>query len=371
MHTVYTATVFAGALVCLLASLLLFVRRNAGGRARIILAVIVSFSVYNYLTRFVDLCHGNEPDLVVSPSVLLQANFMVLSYILYPIEVISPGWLTFRRLLALFTLWLVLLCVYRISIGAGVTYTPYYSLSEMMGEGPRFEVWFRLLLAILIFSPVLAVFFVHRTRLYRNSDRAWLQKYLTAFLTNIIAYVLVLTFDHPLFHTLYYYISVGCSLYIAYMELFDRLTGKSTTAIHPEKAETPTEDAPTDRDDLHPKKAELIRRLNTYMERHCAWRNPDLSLNALASELFTNRTTLTQAIQASGYDNYTHYINRLRIDDFVKQIHSGQSDNFQEAFFAAGFRSRGTALRHFRQYMGTTPSLYFQTRSREDSFIDR
>ncbi|MPN19748.1 hypothetical protein SDC9_167120 [bioreactor metagenome] len=96
------------------------------------------------------------------------------------------------------------------------------------------------------------------------------------------------------------------------------------------------------------------------MKTNNAWRDPDLSLNTLASELFTNRTSLALAMRASGYENYTNYINHLRIDDFIQQVESGQSENFQEAFFFVGFRSRGTALRNFRQFTGITPSEYFQ-----------
>lgn len=55
MQYLYIATVFAGALVCLLASLLLVVRRKTGERSRVILAVIVFFSVFNYIPRFIAL----------------------------------------------------------------------------------------------------------------------------------------------------------------------------------------------------------------------------------------------------------------------------------------------------------------------------
>ncbi|MEA4905447.1 MAG: AraC family transcriptional regulator, partial [Petrimonas sp.] len=102
MQYLYIATVFAGALVCLLASLLLFVRRKTGERSRVILAVIVFFSVYNYITRFIALCQGDVPEFVVSAKMLLQANFMVIAYIVYPIEVILPGWLNFRRIVKLY-----------------------------------------------------------------------------------------------------------------------------------------------------------------------------------------------------------------------------------------------------------------------------
>jgi AraC-like DNA-binding protein len=372
MQHLYIATVFAGALVCLLASLLLFARRKAGERSRVILSVIVFFSVYNYITRFIALCNGEVPEMVVSTKLLLQANFMVVSYIMYPIEVIAPGWLNFRRIVKLYSGWLFLLCVYLISLWAGVQYTSYNSLVEMFVHAGRFEVWFRLLLALLIFSPIFFVFFMHRTTLYRNADHVWIKKYVFVLFVNILAYVLVVMFNHPVFNTVYYYVSVGCSLYIAYMELFDRLIGKSMVKTVSEESKTQTgavvaedEEASLEKCAIEQRNAILIERLDTYMKKHSAWRNPDLSLNTLASELFTNRTTLSQAMRENGYENYTHYVGRLRIDDFLQQIESGQSDNFQEAFFFVGFRSRVTALRNFRQFVGMTPSEYFQKKEAE------
>jgi len=137
MHTLYIATVFAGALVCLLASLLLFSRRNDGNRSRVILAVIVLFSVVNYSTRFFALLNGNIPELVVSAKLLLQANFMVLGYILYPIEVIAPGWLNRWRVVKLYSYWLVLVVVYLITEWAGIRYTAFGSLLEMLAFAGR------------------------------------------------------------------------------------------------------------------------------------------------------------------------------------------------------------------------------------------
>lgn len=370
MQYLYISTTFAGALICLLASLLLFSRRKDGELSRIILAVIVSFSVYNYVPRFIALCNGEEPDIVVSVRTLLQAIFMVISYIMYPIEVISPGWLNFKRIVKLYIPLLILLSIYFITSFVGIRYTPYSSLLEMLPYAGRFEVWFRLVLSLLIFIPILFIFFIPYTRRYNNTDNIWIKKYVIVMSINILAYVLILIFDLPIIHTLYYYVSVGCSLFIVYMELFVRLIGKTLvaeTAI--EEKDTQMEEIAAEETDsfsfcddstVKTKNSILIEKLDAYMEKKCAWRDPDLSLNALAFALCTNRTTLAQCLQENGYENYTAYINKLRIDDFMQQIELGQSDNFQEAFFDAGFRSRTTALRNFHQVTGITPSEYFQ-----------
>ena len=368
MQSIYIATIFAGALVCLLSSLLLLVRRKPRERSRLILAIIVFFSVLNYIPRFIALSQGYEPEFVVSAKMLLLGNFMVISYILYPIEVIRPGWLNLTRTLKLYAFWLLLLTIYLITSFAGVRYSSWSSLPEMFAHMERFEVWFCLFLSLLLFAPGLLVIFIQHVGHNSNTDRVWLKKYAIAFYINILAYLMVLTFNHPLVHTLYYYVSVGCSLFIVYMELFDRLLAKTPDNGTPDEPilqeallrheESPA--APVEAPIAATRNAALAERLDAYMTNNSAWRDPDLSLTRLASELYTNRTTLSQTIQECGYENYTHYINQLRIRDFLQQVGSGSSSNYQDAFFFVGFRSRNTALRNFKQFTGTTPSDYFQ-----------
>jgi|LSQX01.2.fsa_nt_gb AraC-like DNA-binding protein len=368
MQSIYIATIFAGALVCMLSSLLLLVRRKPRERSRLILAIIVFFSVLNYIPRFIALSQGYEPEFVVSAKMLLLGNFMVISYILYPIEVIRPGWLNLTRTLKLYAFWLLLLTLYLITSFAGVRYSSWSSLPEMFAHMERFEVWFCLFLSLLLFAPGLLVIFIQHVGHNSNTDRVWLKKYAIAFYINILAYLMVLTFNHPLVHTLYYYVSVGCSLFIVYMELFDRLLAKTPDNGTPDEPilqeallrheESPA--APVEAPIAATRNAALAERLDAYMTNNSAWRDPDLSLTRLASELYTNRTTLSQTIQECGYENYTHYINQLRIRDFLQQVGSGSSSNYQDAFFFVGFRSRNTALRNFKQFTGTTPSDYFQ-----------
>ena len=93
----------------------------------------------------------------------------------------------------------------------------------MLPEVTEFQVWFRLLLSMLFFAPVLFIFTIPYTRRYNNTNRTWILKYTITFTVNILAYMIVLNFDTLIIKTVYYYVSAGCSIYIAYMELFERL----------------------------------------------------------------------------------------------------------------------------------------------------
>lgn len=357
MQSLYLATIFAAAIACLLTSLLIFARRKSGERSRVILAWIVLFSVANYITRFYALCHGKEPSQIISVPMLLLALFMVICYIMYPIEVISPGYLNFRRILKLYSPLIVLIGIYVLLLNTGTTFPPYHSLLHMLPDIAQFHVWFRLILSILIFTPVLFIFIIPYTRRYNNTDRTWILKYTLCFAINTLAYMIVLMSDLLVIKTLYYYVSAGCSIYIAYMELFERLIEPRSTLVNKIK-DIKIEDL-GHKETLIAKENPLCKKIIVYMNQSYDYRDPDISLNKLAASLCTNRTTLSNALHKLGYTNFNTYINTLRIEDFIRRIQAKESANYQEAFYDAGFRSRATAFRNFKQYTGKTPSEYF------------
>lgn len=358
MNNLYIATVFAAALVFLLAALLLFARRKDGERSRIILAYIVSFSVISYSIRFIDLSAGTIPYMIISADMLLVAIFMVTSYILYPIEVISPGYLNFKRIVGLYTPWMLLVFIYLVSRQFGVDYFTYGTLPDMLKDAGQFQVWFRLALVLFIFLPVLVPFFIPYTRRYNNAGKTWMRNYSLLLATNCIAYILVLGIDHIVVKTIYYFVSAGCSLGIVYMELFVRLIG--TPSLDKEVPTQEKEENEPERN-MQPKKSSpLSERLSAYIVSTQAYRNPDLSIVLLSAALFTNRTSLALAIHELGYESFNSYINALRIHDFIELVNNRKSENLQDAFYTAGFRSRATAIRNFRQVTGMTPSRYFR-----------
>lgn len=358
MQSLYLATTFAAAIACLLTSLLIFVRRKGGERSRMILGWIVLFSVVNYIPRFYALSHGKEPSQVISVPMLLLALFMVISYIMYPIEVISPGYLNSRRIIKLYSPLILLTGIYVLFLKVGISFPPYHSLLYMLPDITQFHVWFRLILSMLIFTPVSFIFIIPYTRRYNNTDKTWILKYTLCFAVNTLAYMIVLMSDSLVIKTLYYYVSAGCSIYIAYMELFERLIEPRSVLVNKIQGTNIEKSGCTKTFTI--KQKPLCEKIIAYMNQSYDYRDPDISLNKLASALCTNRTTLSNALHELGYTNFNTYINTLRIEDFIRRIHTKESANYQEAFYDAGFRSRATAFRNFKQYTGKTPSEYFQ-----------
>lgn len=294
-------------------------------------------------------------DEVLPIYVLVCGILEILLMYLYPLEVIRPNWLTPKRLFLLFLPWLLVggVCV--------LIYPEIRDLSsfaDMVQHIGEFNVWFRLLFLCFIPYTILLLFIPYKWQ-QNSADRKWICKYIIGIqVIGVLFSAVVLTGSVPVscVHLLY---GIVFFLYITYQELFLRLLpAEATTTGKPQVAATKVSpDDPTQLKERSPLNL-LWRNLTIQMDEKELWRNPDLTLEDLAKSLSTNRTTLSNLIQQQGYSGYTEFINRRRIEAFVKVVDVGNSVSILELFYEVGFRSKSTALRNFRLYMGCIPSEY-------------
>lgn len=104
---------------------------------------------------------------------------------------------------------------------------------------------------------------------------------------------------------------------------------------------------------------ELYNRVNRMMEEENIYRDPDLSIDKLASMLGTNRSYLSRVINEHSGVNFNKFINRLRIRDAVQMlsdIHS--SSSIKQIAVDTGFNSQSTFSRVFAEETGVFPSVY-------------
>lgn len=356
MEIFYFGTVRVAGVIFLICSLLLFIQRKKGERSRLIFSGILFLSILSYLMRYIGTYFDMAPLSITAPSVFLMGIFIITCYMIYPIEVISPGWITPRRLLYVYSPLILLCVIYLITLWSGVEYVQYKNLLEMLPHIGRFDVWFRVVLCLLIYLPAVFLFFVPCTRKYNNTNNLWTRKYVSVVMFNATAYLLLILFNNIYVHIFYYYCTVFAALYFTYEELYVRLIFKvseisteSELEIVPAAAESPS--------GVH---TQLRERLETLMDEQKPWKAPDLTVVSLALMLRTNRTTLYLLIKDMGYDSYPTYINYRRVAEFIKIIENGSVVNIEDAFFEVGFRSKVNALRYFRTVTGTTPSEYMR-----------
>jgi len=86
----------------------------------------------------------------------------------------------------------------------------------------------------------------------------------------------------------------------------------------------------------------------------------DISLQKIAEKLVTNRTYLSKAINAELGQNFSCYINKLRIEAAIQSISAGKSEKLSISGLASdvGFVSRTTFISAFRKQTGMLPSTF-------------
>ena len=97
------------------------------------------------------------------------------------------------------------------------------------------------------------------------------------------------------------------------------------------------------------------------MEKEEIWRDPDLSLVSMARRCGTNVTYLNRIIRQETNSGFKEMIINRRVAAVADQLRNDPECDIQEAFFNAGFRSRTTAWRNFKDVMGVTPSEFRQS----------
>lgn len=343
----------------LLCGVLVWMQRSGNRKPRISLSVcfilISTIMVFRLVLAYL---HGIPAEYPVLPVVNLYGGLLCLLLLyLYPIEVVNPGWFSPGRALLLFM---------PLIVSAVILFVVRFEFRELdsilqvwryIGEP---NVWFRILILLVCIIPysVLLLFVPYNWKRSSVNSR-WILSYTVGVQGIGLLYVVLMFTGSILVSALHLTYSLLFVMWVTYQELWLRLIPKSTdNKVKAQPAQVMSEKSTSmlESVDLHP----LWRKLTILMDEEELWREPDLTLEHLANRLSTNRTTLSALIQHQGYAGYTDFINRRRIEAFTEAVESSRFVNTQQLFYDVGFRSKSTALRNFRLYVGCTPGEYIQ-----------
>ncbi|OJJ14113.1 hypothetical protein BKI52_44105 [marine bacterium AO1-C] len=120
-----------------------------------------------------------------------------------------------------------------------------------------------------------------------------------------------------------------------------------TTAAPPPVTNTPSE-------------KELFARVQEYMDKHKPYLNTDLSLTELARQLKLNRNQLSHLINVNTNENFYTFVNTYRVEEVKQLLASPQHQHYTILTLAyeAGFSSKSSFNRIFKNITGSTPSEY-------------
>lgn len=107
---------------------------------------------------------------------------------------------------------------------------------------------------------------------------------------------------------------------------------------------------------------ELYFRTLLVMERDRPFLNSELSISLLAKAAITNRTHLSTAINRMTGSNFSTWLAEYRVNYAIHLMTDSDSVNLDTLYKQAGFGSRTTFFRQFKQLTGMTPKQFLKQR---------
>ena len=264
---------------------------------------------------------------------------------------------------------------------------PFYTLSAhekvevFENEGKGFE-WFSLLQFILIvLSGLIYVFFslrlIHKYRkniqyVYSNTDKKNLQwlEYLSIGLGLI--WLLVVFFDDWVIFSgvVVLVLFIGffginqLPVFYAHPELKEVTPFQIEKPLLPEMEKSQENISRYEKSGLKEEEANQVYELLTsLMEKEALYKKNDLTLDDLAKRINIHPNYLSQVINQKEQKNFYHYINTLRVEEFIRISSLPKNKQFTLLALAhdCGFNSKSTFNKYFKQNTGKTPSEYFNS----------
>lgn len=108
---------------------------------------------------------------------------------------------------------------------------------------------------------------------------------------------------------------------------------------------------------------EIIAKLNTLMETEKPYKNPNFSLNDLASAISESRNSISHILNNRLNKTFYNYINELRIAESKLLLSDPNLLHFTIEGIASesGFKTMSVFYRFFKEIEGVTPSVYRKT----------
>lgn len=106
----------------------------------------------------------------------------------------------------------------------------------------------------------------------------------------------------------------------------------------------------------------IEKRLTISMEQEKMYLNPDLKLQDVANFVGCNAVDLSQVLNLHKHINFTDYINRYRIEEFIVRVQDKSATRFTLSSLSeqCGFSSRTSFFRSFKKLKGKSPAEYIK-----------
>jgi len=105
---------------------------------------------------------------------------------------------------------------------------------------------------------------------------------------------------------------------------------------------------------------DILNTLNSYMEKEKPYLDCELNMSVLSEKIGIPGYIISEIINSILKQNLFEYVNNYRVEEFKKLVQNPENNQFKLVSLAydAGFNSKATFNRIFKNYTGQTPSEY-------------
>lgn len=361
----YRIFTWIGIVVCLGGGILLLIR-SCGNRARRILGfILLMWGFANVAQVVLTLAGCLSVHYCFSVGVLILGNFYVIVTMLYPFEVIRPGWLTWRNALRLLAPYAGIVALYfLILLLRGEQVRNLASASDLLLHAGEFNVWFRIVLYLTVIGYIvcaMAAIFGYEPRYRRflednytsdkNMNVTWLRYYGSGFVLIAAAYILILLDWHAASHTIHKLITVLFFLFIIGKALLQRdpfAGGRS-----PDE-----ESAGADAQALDTGFMERKKRLDRWLQECKPYLNPNLDLADASRELAIPERELARLFNRGYGKPFGAEITRLKVQHAKGLLLADSELRDRDVAARSGFSDTRRFRRAFRRWEGMRPGQF-------------
>ena len=331
-------------------------RRESKDRSRRMLAMGSLFT--GLLAAFVLVLNVCVQDAFDTPIILpawmgLIYMSMHIVMVLYPISVVMPEWLTPRHFFFLFLPTVVIIAAFLFFEGHWTELPTPLSVWENIGKP---DVLVRLLALFAMLPYCFILFFLPYNYRQSSASFSWILNYSIGISTLCCVHIIVMLTCNPVLINVLAVLATLFYIQSTEYELEDRLAPSlkpGASMSDDEMATMPLEEEPIG-------ELDLWSRISRFIDKEEVWQDPDLSLSSLAQLCATNVTYINRVIRQETGGSFKDLVKNKRITYVINYLQEKPDSDIQTAFFNAGYRSRATAWRNFKDIMGVTPTEFKQ-----------
>lgn len=312
------------------------------------------------LASSIFLVHPTDGIPLLNPWIGLMYLCLHTVMVVYPISAVKEDWLTSKHFFFLFLPSLVLAIVFLFFQGR---WTPLYTWEDFVNNLGRADVLVRAFSQLLIIPYCFIPFIVPYNYLRSSASARWINTYSFFLLGLCLIHIVVMFTGIPVLMILVSLLSAVFYLSATHYEMEDRLYPAAEG--HPAGSESRTRKTEEPEESL-PVEEEIWERVCRVMDVQQAWKDPNLTLIGMARLCATNTTYLLRAIREhTDGAGFKELLNSKRVAAVAAQIKDNPDTDVQTAFFNAGYRSRITAWRNFKEITGMSPAEYRQSLTKQ------